>query len=250
MISILIGLTFIAGIIIHILVTHLPTLLQRSWSNECMAYLKDMQKEKFEHLTSPQISFPQLRWRQYLPFFSIRFLFFDIVLFACSLIIFYYSNSFFYLIFALFFTWLLLTSSFIDFEHQILPDELTYILLWLGLASSCWNLFTDSKNAILGAFIAYASLFVISLLFKIIRKKEGMGQGDLKLFAAIGAWTGIIYLPLILFMASFSSIIFILFRKIIVKKAYSAPVPFGPFLAFSAWLVLLCGPEITHFIFH
>src|SRR5207244_1312544 len=120
---------------------------------------------------------------------------------------------------ALFFTWLLITSSFIDFEHQILPDELTYILLWLGLVCSCWNLYTYSTSAILGAIFAYLSLFIISFLFKLIRKKDGIGQGDLKLLAAIAAWTGVIYLPLILFLASLFSVIFILLRKAIAGKS-------------------------------
>ena len=250
MLYVLLSLTFIVGIVIHILVAQLPAILHRSWAQECIAYLQSIHQSKADDLITQEVSLTHLKWWRYLPFFSARLLTLDIVLFASSLLIFYHFDGYLYWGSALLFTWILISSSFIDFEHQILPDELTYILLWLGLLCSCWNLYTYSTSAISGALAAYLSLFTISFLFKFIRKKEGIGQGDLKLFAAIAAWTGAIYLPLILFLASLSSVIFILLRKLITKKPCSDPAPFGPFLAFSGWLILLWGPEITHFIIY
>ncbi|MES2205055.1 MAG: A24 family peptidase [Pseudomonadota bacterium] len=246
MLTILLGFTFIAGILIHILVTQLPVFLQRSWEQECMTY--------FDGLNISKIQEKKLQWWHYVPFCSMRFLTLDIILLSSALFIFYHFEGYLYWASALLFTWLLITSSFIDFEHQILPDELTYTLLWLGLICSCWHMYIYSARAIFGAIFgaifAYLSLFIISFLFKLIRKKEGIGQGDFKLFAAIGAWTGVIYLPLILFLASLSSVIFILLRKVIAKKPCSSPAPFGPFLALAGWCVLLWGSEITHFIIY
>lgn len=240
MLYILFTVIFIVGTFVHLIVTRLPIFLYRSWTQECINYLKEKQVYKAE----------KIKWQSYFPFFSIRLLALDSILFVSSIFIFYHFDSYLYWITALFFTWLLIISSTIDFEHQILPDELSYSLLWAGLVCSCWGLYTNSMNAILGALLAYFSLWIISFLFKLIRKKEGLGQGDLKLFAAIATWTGILYLPLILFLAALSSIIFIFFRKIIAKKSYSDPAPFGPFLAFSGWLVLLWGSEIAHFLIY
>ena len=247
---ILFGFTVIAGILIHILVTHLPAALHRSWAKECVTYLEEIQSLNASAIMMPQAQSLKLKWWRYLPFSSVRFLALDGVLFFSSLFVFYHFDGYFYWASALLFTWLLITSSFIDFDHQILPDEFTYILLWLGLICSCWNLYTYSTSAILGALAAYLSLLIISLLFKWIRKKEGIGQGDLKLFAAIAAWTGIIYLPLILFLASLTSVIYILLRKIISGKECSAPASFGPFLALSGWLALLWGHEINSFLIY
>lgn len=244
---ILLGFTFVAGIIIHWLVDQLPTILHCAWTEECTAYLHSTRSVIITAPTAPPL---RIKRRNYLPFFSLRFLTLDIVLFTCSLCVFYHFDSYLYWGSTLFFTTLLITSSFIDFEHQILPDELTYILLWSGLIASCWNLYTHSTSAILGALIAYVSLFMVSFLFKMIRKKDGIGQGDFKFFAAIAAWTGIIYLPLILFLASLFSIIFIVLRKVMLGKSCSSPASFGPFLALSGWLVLLWGHELTSFIIY
>lgn len=250
MIYVLLGVTFVVGIFIHMVVTYLPTVLHRSWARECVAYLHNIQPSKINHLVTDDTSLPKIKWWRCLPFFSVQFLILDSVLFISSFFILYHFDGYLYWGSALVFTWLLITCSFIDFEHQILPDEITYILLWLGLVCSCWNLYTYSTRAIIGALVAYLSLFILSFLFKCIRKKEGIGQGDLKLFAAIAAWTGIIYLPLILFLASLSAIIFILFRKVFTGKEFSSPAPFGPFLALSGWLVLLWGNKMTSFLLY
>ena len=250
MLYIVLALTLVAGSLIHALAILLPTALHHSWAQECIDYLKSTHPSKAVDSILPTPQPIKIKRWHYLPFFSRRFLTLDIALFASSLLVFYHFDSAIYWGSALIFTWLLITSSFIDAEHQILPDELTYILLWAGLTCSCWNLYTSSTSAILGALVAYLSLLTISFLFKLIRKKEGIGQGDLKFFAAIATWTGILYLPLILFLASLFSIIFILLRKIIAKKPCSTPASFGPFLALSGGLVLLWGHEILFFIIH
>ena len=261
MLYILLGLTFLAGVLIHGIVMYLPMALHQSWRQECMAYLQSInQPETLAPAdTLFKIQLPKIKWRRLLPFSSffwkeklttrIRFLTLDIALFVSSLFLFYHFDNYAYWGSSLLFSWALITSSFIDFEHQILPDELTYILLWVGLMASCSNLYTYSTSAILGVICAYLSLFLVSLLFKLIRKKEGIGQGDLKLFAAIAAWVGVAQLPLILFVASLFSLVFILLRKIICQKECSAPASFGPFLAFSGWLVLLWGNELTSYLF-
>jgi len=248
MIYILLSLTLIAGIVIRWLVAHLPIILHKSWREECIAYLQGTHPSVLNNAIESTNEKPKIKWWRYLPFSSVKLLALDCVLFASSLLVFYQVDGYLYWGSGLLFTWILITSSIIDFEHQILPDELTYILLWTGLLCSCWNLYTYSTGAILGALIAYLSLFTISLLFKLIRKKDGIGQGDLKLFAAIATWTGFTYLPFILFLASVFSLIYILLRKIISGKPFSAPASFGPFLALSGWLILLWGRNIASYI--
>jgi leader peptidase (prepilin peptidase)/N-methyltransferase len=227
---------------IHLTVTRLPDYLHHTWTLECYAFLKKMPSN------TSKLPHKKHSWRHYLPFFSLGFLTLDIVLLTSSCIVFYHFADPTTCVSALIFTWLLITSSFIDFEHHILPDEMTYSLLWLGLFFSCWPLYINPNMAILSTLIAYCSLFSLATLFKIIRKKDGLGQGDVKLFAALAAWTGMLSLPLLLLIASLSSLIFIVTRKIICGKNCSSPAAFGPFLAFAAWLILLWGSNIRSFL--
>lgn len=253
--------TCVASILIRWIALQLPNRLQHSWTKECFEYLRTRttQKLRGDCLIPAQKS--EIKWWCHLPFSSafwqqktctphyrIRFFLLDIFLFSSSLVVCYHFDSYLLWGSALIFTWLLIASSFIDFEHQILPDEITYILLWIGLIASCGNLYTSSTSAILGALTAYLSLFIVSLLFRWIRKKEGIGQGDLKLFAAIVAWTGIIYLPLILFLASVFALIFIVARKVVYGGQCSDPISFGPFIALTGWLVLLWGDQIITYL--
>lgn len=248
MFYILLGFTWVASIVMHALILQLPRFLQKSWRLECIEYLQSTHT-LVEYSTPPLSLSQKIHRNVYLPFFSLRFLVFDVLLFASTISIFFHFNNFLYWGSALLFTWLLITSSAIDYEHQILPDELTYCLLWLGLACNCWNLFASITSAIFGAIVAYLMLFTVSVSFKLIRKKEGIGQGDLKLFAAIIAWTGIFYIPFVILISALSSILFIVLRNLISGKAFNTPAPFGPFLALSGWIVLLWGNAfLTFFI--
>jgi leader peptidase (prepilin peptidase)/N-methyltransferase len=147
---------------------------------------------------------------------------------------------------ALVLTWALIALTLIDFDQQLLPDDITLPLLWIGLLLSLDGLFTDSTSSIIGAVAGYLSLWSIYILFKWTTGKEGMGYGDFKLLAMLGAWLGWQSLPVIIILSSvvgaIVGITLILFRG----RDRNIPIPFGPYLAAAGWLTLLWGHDITH----
>ena len=150
-------------------------------------------------------------------------------------------------IFSLFFIWLLIPITIIDYKHQLLPDSLSLSLLWLGLIANTEALFTSLPNAVLSAAAAYVSLWLFIKLFYLLTSKVGMGNGDFKLFAAFGAWFGWAQLPLILLLASvIGSIYGITFLKL-NKQSKETPIPFGPFLCFAGLVSLFFGNQIIAF---
>jgi leader peptidase (prepilin peptidase)/N-methyltransferase len=153
---------------------------------------------------------------------------------------------------ALAFTWLLIALTMIDFDTQYLPDSLTYPLLWLGLLTSLWHPSWGEgaspigpRESIIGATAGYLSLWSVYWTFKLITGKEGMGYGDFKLFAALGAWLGWkMLLPIIVF-ASGVGAIFGVVAMIRLRKGRDTQLAFGPFLAIAGWLALVAGHAIV-----
>ncbi len=144
---------------------------------------------------------------------------------------------------ALVFTAILIALSGIDLRTQLLPDELTYPLLWLGLLASIVTMFVDPVSAIVGAAVGYLSLWSVYWLFKLATGKEGMGYGDFKLLAALGAWCGIkAILPILLLSSLVGAVIgtIWLFAK---GRDRATPIPFGPFLAIAGWLQFISGAD-------
>ena len=145
----------------------------------------------------------------------------------------------------------LIAMIFIDADTQLLPDQLTLPLMWGGivfhlaayLLHADWGI-TTLVDSLLGAIVGYLSLWSIFQLFKLVTGKEGMGYGDFKLLAALGAWLGIGVLPIIIIMSAVVGLIF----AIIMKVAKNQPMPFGPYLAISGWLVLIFNQPIAQFI--
>ncbi|WP_349616031.1 prepilin peptidase [Azotobacter salinestris] len=141
--------------------------------------------------------------------------------------------------------WGLLAMSLIDYDHQLLPDSLVLPLLWLGLILNSFGLFVSLEDALWGAVAGYLSLWSVYWLFKLLTGKEGMGYGDFKLLAMLGAWGGWQILPLtILFSSLVGAVLGIIILRL--RKAESGtPIPFGPFLALAGWIALLWGERIT-----
>jgi leader peptidase (prepilin peptidase) / N-methyltransferase len=148
---------------------------------------------------------------------------------------------------ALILTWFLLALTFIDIDQQLLPDSLTLPLLWFGLTLSLWgpqgdaSVPVDVRSSLIGALAGYLSLWSVYHLFRLITGKEGMGYGDFKLFAALGAWLGWqMLLPVILIAAVVGAIVGI---AMLAARGQSraTPIAFGPFLAAAGWLVLMFG---------
>lgn len=150
------------------------------------------------------------------------------------------------LLFALIFIWLLLVMFFIDSQHQLLPDNLTLSLLWIGLIANTQFLFTSLTDAVLSAVIAYLALWLFIKIFYLLTGKIGMGNGDFKLYAAFGAWFGWTQLPLILLLSSITGVIVGISYLGIKKKTKDTPIPFGPFLCIAGLIALFWGESIMH----
>ncbi len=147
-------------------------------------------------------------------------------------------------------TWGLLSMSLIDADHQILPDVLVLPLLWLGLILNSLGFFTSLSDALWGAVIGYMSLWSIFWLFKLITGKEGMGYGDFKLLALIGAWGGWQVLPLTILLSSVLGAVIGIIILRLQRNGYNKPIPFGPYLASAGWLALIWGEQITSSYLH
>lgn len=145
---------------------------------------------------------------------------------------------------ALIFTWTLIALAGIDLHTQLLPDQMTLPLLWLGLLLALLPLFVDARNSIVGAAIGYLSLWSIFWIFKLSTGKEGMGYGDFKLLGALGAWMGPgALLPIVLLSSLIGAIVggaFLALRG----HDRATPIPFGPFLAAAGWVQFVCGEQI------
>jgi leader peptidase (prepilin peptidase)/N-methyltransferase len=143
-------------------------------------------------------------------------------------------------------TWTLIALAGIDLRTQLLPDQLTLPLLWLGLLLSLLPMFVIAPLAIIGAAIGYLSLWSVYWLFKLLTGKEGMGHGDFKLLAALGAWMGpISLLPMILLSSLIGALVgggLMVFRR----HDSQVPIPFGPFIAAAGWVWFVAGERLLH----
>jgi leader peptidase (prepilin peptidase)/N-methyltransferase len=146
-------------------------------------------------------------------------------------------------------TWALLTASIIDYEHQLLPDSITLPLLWLGILCNTFHLYTDLHSSVIGAIAGYLILWSIYWLFKLTTGKEGMGHGDFKLLAMLGAWLGWQILPTIILLSSLTGTIIGITLILRYNQDKNKPIPFGPYLASAGWFTLLWGETATNFIF-
>lgn len=142
-------------------------------------------------------------------------------------------------------TWGLLAMSLIDADHQLLPDALVLPLLWLGLILNSFGVFVSLSDAVWGAAIGYMSLWSIFWLFKLVTGKEGMGYGDFKLLAMLGAWGGWQILPLTILLSSVVGAVLGVIILRVQRNSISKPIPFGPYLALAGWIALLWGDEMT-----
>lgn len=142
-------------------------------------------------------------------------------------------------------TWGLLTMSLIDADHQLLPDILVLPLLWLGLLLNTQSMFVSLSDAVLGVAIGYLSLWSIYWLFKLIMGKEGMGYGDFKLLAMLGAWGGWQVLLLTILLSSLVGAILGIIILRLQKEGIEKPISYGPYLAVAGWIALLWGNQIT-----
>ena len=146
---------------------------------------------------------------------------------------------------ALVLLWSLVALTGIDIDTQLLPDSITLPLLWLGLLFNLFGVFTDLSSAVVGAMLGYGALWSVYWLFKLATGKEGMGYGDFKLLAALGAWFGWQALPLIIILSSFVGAALGIALVVIKRQGRDVPMPFGPYLAGAGLLCLFYGDTLT-----
>jgi leader peptidase (prepilin peptidase)/N-methyltransferase len=146
--------------------------------------------------------------------------------------------------------WSLIALTFIDFDTQLLPDSITLPLLWAGLLFNLFGTFSDLQSAVIGAIAGYLLLWAVYWGFKLATGKEGMGYGDFKLLAALGAWLGWQLLPLIILLSSLVGAVVGIGLIVLAKRGRNVPIPFGPYLAAAGLLALFWGTKLTQSYLH
>ncbi len=256
------------GSFLNVVIYRLPIMMQRGWKQECQEFLElpvSGQAEETFNLALPGSHCPacnaEIKAIQNIPVLSylllkgkcancqtsisIRYPVIEALTGVLSVVVAYLLGSQIETLFGLILTWTLIALSGIDFDHQLLPDNITLPILWLGLFLSLFNIFTDPVSSIIGAIAGYLFLWTIYQLFKLLTGKEGMGYGDFKLLALFGAWLGWQYLPLIILLSSLMGAIVGTSMIIFVQRDKNIPIPFGPYLAIAGWIALLWGEQIN-----
>ena len=146
---------------------------------------------------------------------------------------------------ALIMLWALIALTAIDYDTQLLPDSITLPLLWIGLALNLAGTYVDISAAVIGAMVGYLTLWSVFWLFKLATGKEGMGYGDFKLLAALGAWLGWQMLPVIILLSSIVGAVVGISLIVFSRHGRNTPIPFGPYLAAAGIIALFWGPQLT-----
>jgi leader peptidase (prepilin peptidase)/N-methyltransferase len=146
---------------------------------------------------------------------------------------------------ALIMLWALIALTAIDLDTQLLPDSITLPLLWIGLALNLAGTYVDISSAVIGAMVGYLTLWSVFWLFKLATGKEGMGYGDFKLLAALGAWLGWQMLPVVILLSSIVGAVVGISLIVFSRHGRNTPIPFGPYLAAAGIIALFWGPQLT-----
>lgn len=259
----------VVGSFLNVVILRLPKIMQQQWRSECEAFLEleSTQTGKPLSLSHPPSTCPSCNTRikpwQNIPILSWLLLRgkcancsvsisarYPIIEFMTGLLSVVVAMQFAYdwgLLLALVTTWCLVALTVIDAETQLLPDDITLPLLWLGLVANAFGVFTDLPSALWGAVFGYGILWSIYWIFKLTTGKEGMGYGDFKLLGALGALLGWQALPMIILMSSAVGAIIGITLMATKRLDREQPMPFGPYLAIAGWLSMVFGDTITSF---
>lgn len=253
------------GSFLNVVIYRTPKMMEQEWRNDCQLFLhpeRPIIDESKLSLSKPASTCPkcqtEIRWYQNIPVLSwlilrgkcgscqnpisIRYPLIELLTAACSLVIVAVFGPSIQMLFGLLLTWILIALTFIDFDTQLLPDRYTLTLAALGLGINSYAIYTSPTSAIWGYIIGFLCLWIVYYLFKIITGKEGMGYGDFKLLAALGAWMGPLMLPLIVLLSSMvGAIIGIILLKI---RKENQPFAFGPYIAIAGWIAFIWGEQI------
>jgi len=265
-------LGLIIGSFLNVVIYRLPVMMQREWTEQCHEFLEleDDHKKTSDNpatlnLAKPDSHCPKCKHEltafENIPILSyllqagkcrnckapisLRYPLIEAVTGIVTLLIaFQYGYSWLTLA-ILILTWSLIVLTMIDYDHQLLPDVITIPILWLGLIINYFGLITTLEAAVLGAVAGYLILWAVYWLFKILTGKEGMGQGDFKLLAALGAWMGWQALPQIILLSSLIGALIGIGLILIKGRDKNIPIPFGPYLAGAGFVSLLWNEELA-----
>ena len=269
------GVTFIFSLMIgsflNVVIFRLPKMLEQGWKKECREFLADelakpksQNKEELITLSTPSSTCPscqhKIRFYENIPVISwlvlrgkcsqcrskisLRYPLVELTTAILSAVIAAHFGVTLTTLFLLILTWGLVCLTLIDFDHMLLPDQITLPLLWLGLLVNLNGAIVPLNDSVIGAVAGYMSLFSIFWLFKLITGKEGMGHGDFKLVAVFGAWIGWQLLPLLILMASAVGAVIGISMMMFKNHQREQAIPFGPYLAIAGWITLLWGNGI------
>jgi len=260
-------LGLVVGSFLNVVIYRLPLMMEGRWHKDCCELLEVEPAPSVTTLTlaipnshCPKCEAPIKPW-QNVPIISYlilggrcancgvsispRYPAIELLTGMTTLLLWYYFALSPALLGAAILTWSLIALTAIDIDHQLLPDDITLPLLWLGLLFNLWGTFVPLQDAVLGAMAGYLLLWSIYWLFKLLTGKEGMGYGDFKLLAALGAWLGWEALPLIVLLSSVVGAICGIALMIILGRGREVPIAFGPYLAVAGWIALLWGDDLT-----
>ena len=265
------GVIFILGLLVgsflNVVILRLPVMMESDWQQQCCELLNiddsRYKKNNFNLITPrsrcpscdhhisaieniPVISYIFLRGKckKCGTKISLRYPLVELTSAITVTIVAFYFGVSLQALFAIFLTWALIALSMIDFDHQLLPDDITLPFLWFGIIINLFGIFTDIESSILGAIFGYGILWIVYITFKMITGKEGMGHGDFKLLAVLGAWFGWQSLPLIIILSSLVGAIIGVSLMIFKSHDRNTAIPFGPYLAIAGWVSMLWGPYI------
>lgn len=256
------------GSFLNVVIHRLPIMLEREWQAEYLGYFnpeaQPQQEERYNlmvprsacphcgHTITAMENIPLLSWlwlkgrcRECQAPISARYPLVELLTALLSLVVAATFPPGWGLLAALLLTWVLVALTFIDLDKMLLPDQLTLPLLWGGLLFNLAGGFAPLADAVIGAMTGYLVLWSLYWAFKLLTGKEGMGYGDFKLLAALGAWLGWQALPIVLLLSSLVGA-FIGIGLILLRNHHqNKPIPFGPYLAIAGWIALLWGDTIT-----
>ena len=278
-------LGLLVGSFLNVVIYRLPLMLQRDWRQQCCEFLEIEDPQPAEEknpllrknlsLAQPASHCPQcqhtIRAWENIPLISyallagkcasckvripIRYPAVELATGLFSALVAVNFHATWLTLALLLFVWALIALTMIDFDHQLLPDDITLPLLWLGLAVNTQDLGTGvtTQESVLGAVVGYLSLWSFYWVFKLATGKDGMGYGDFKLLAALGAWMGWQALLPIIILSSLVGATFGIASILLMGRDRSAPMPFGPFLAGAGLIMMIWGNQIysfymTHFL--
>lgn len=264
--SVILGL--MVGSFLNVVIHRLPKMMEREWHASCLELQgKEMPEQPKYTIVTPRSACPkcghQITALENIPIISylilggkckgcktkisIRYPFVEALTGALIGLVAYKYGYTYTTLFAWIFVLALIAMTFIDFDTQLLPDDITLPLLWLGLLFNLNGGFTDLKSAVIGAMVGYLILWSVYWLFKLVTGKEGMGYGDFKLLGAIGAWFGWQLLPAVILLSSVVGAVIGIGMIVFRGKTGGTAIPFGPFLALGGIAALFFGQTLASF---